>query len=68
LRRYFCYTNIEIAVENNLQDVNQECDGMKAIATQNNCDVDGQLWEIECAQQEGVLILSINCYNILHGL
>lgn len=35
------------------------CDGMIAIITQNTKNADGQLWEIECAQYEGVPILGI---------
>ena len=39
------------------------CDGMIAIVTQDTCNADGQLWEIKCAQQEGVPILGIYGYN-----
>ncbi len=39
------------------------CDGVIAIVTQNTQNADGQLWEIKCAQQEGVPILGIYGYN-----
>lgn len=35
------------------------CDGMIAIITQNTKNADGQLWEIKCAQDEGIPILGI---------
>lgn len=43
------------------------CDGMIAIVTQNTCNADGQLWEIKCAQQEGIPVLGIYGYNTHAG-
>ena len=30
------------------------CDGVLAIVTKNSKDADGQLWEVQCAKDEGV--------------
>jgi len=35
------------------------CDGMIAIVTNNSKSADGQLWEIKCAQEEGIPIYYI---------
>jgi hypothetical protein len=35
------------------------CDGMIAIVTNNSKSADGQIWEIKCAQEEGVPIYYI---------
>ena len=39
------------------------CDGVISIVTQNTKNADGQIWEIKCAQQEGVPMLGIYGYN-----
>lgn len=35
------------------------CDGMITIITQNTKNASGQIWEMNCAQEEGVSILAI---------
>lgn len=35
------------------------CDGVIAICTKNTMNASGQLWEIECAKQEGIKVKAI---------
>lgn len=35
------------------------CDGVVAIVTKNTLKADGQIWEIECAYDEGILVFPI---------
>lgn len=35
------------------------CDGVVAIISRNTCNADGQVWEIKCAQEEGIPIFSM---------
>lgn len=45
------------------------CDGMIVIVTNNTKSADGQLWEIKCAQDEGVPIYYIKEQkNVLNSL
>lgn len=45
------------------------CDGMIAIVTNNSKSADGQIWEIKCAQEEGVPIYYIKEHKtILYSL
>ncbi len=32
----------------------KSCDGVIALISKNTCDADGELWEIKCADEEGV--------------
>lgn len=44
------------------------CDGMIVILTHNTIKADGQLWEIKCAQEEGVPIYGIRGYREDHSI
>ena len=41
----------------------KSCDGMIAIITENTQKANGQIWEIKCAQQEGVPVIGIYGHN-----
>ncbi|MBS4221873.1 TIR domain-containing protein [Lederbergia citrea] len=39
------------------------CDGVLVIVTKNTKNADGQLWEVKCAREEGILIKGVWGYR-----
>lgn len=43
------------------------CDGMIAIVTSNSSDADGQRWEINCANEEGVPVIGLRAQKNVYA-